>query len=155
MRRFLTCDTKKCTGCRICELVCSEEKEGLYNPKKSRIKVVKLGPLSVFALACRFCEEPRCFVSCPRGALQKSQNRGGVFVDGAKCSGCSWCMEACDFGSLAFHPNEKELIVCDLCEGNPKCVESCPVGALEIVTPNTLAQKARYAAVKSLSEGGS
>jgi Fe-S-cluster-containing hydrogenase component 2 len=152
MHRYLTCDKTKCTGCRICELVCSEEKEGLYNPLKSRIKVVKPDPITDIALACRFCEKPSCVRSCPRDALRKSQDNDVVLVDETKCSGCSWCLEACEFGALASPPDRKTVIVCDLCQGNPKCVSACPFGALQLATPNTLAQRARLAAVRSLIE---
>jgi Fe-S-cluster-containing hydrogenase component 2 len=26
---------------------------------------------------------------------------------------------------------EKEVLLCDVCEGNPKCVEMCPTGAIQ------------------------
>ena len=33
---------EKCTGCRICELICSMTRHGESNPKRSRIHVFKL-----------------------------------------------------------------------------------------------------------------
>lgn len=33
-------DADRCTGCRICELVCSMAKHGEYNPKKSLIRLM-------------------------------------------------------------------------------------------------------------------
>ena len=30
-----------CTGCKICELICSMAKHGEYNPKKSHIRILR------------------------------------------------------------------------------------------------------------------
>ena len=38
MLKALHIDAGKCTNCMQCELACSFEKEGMYNPAKSRIK---------------------------------------------------------------------------------------------------------------------
>jgi Fe-S-cluster-containing hydrogenase component 2 len=37
----------------------------------------------------------------------------------------------CPFGVISINPDKKEMIKCDLCEGNPQCVKWCPTGALE------------------------
>lgn len=155
MHRFIACDIEKCTGCRICELACSEVKEKLYNPRKSRIKLVTLESVINMALACRFCEEPTCVRCCPRDALSQSEENGVVLVDEMKCNGCSWCLEACEFGALTFHSDKRAIVVCDLCQGDPKCVKACPFDALELVTSDVLAQRARYAVTRSLFKRGS
>ena len=41
MTRVLAVDYEKCTGCRLCELVCSVRHEGVSNPARSRIRIVK------------------------------------------------------------------------------------------------------------------
>jgi len=155
LHKFITCDAEKCTGCRICELACSEVKENLYNPRKSRIRVVTLGLVINTALVCRFCEKPTCVRCCPRGALRQSEENGVVFVDEMKCDGCGWCLGACEFGALTFHVDKKTVIACDLCEGDLECIKACPFNALELVTSNILAQRARYAVTKSLFKGRS
>ena len=38
MQRSLYIDPAKCTGCLQCEMACSYENEGVFNPAKSRIK---------------------------------------------------------------------------------------------------------------------
>lgn len=35
MDKFLTVDADKCTGCRLCEQVCSVMHEGVSNPAKA------------------------------------------------------------------------------------------------------------------------
>ena len=39
MEKSLHIDPSKCTGCLQCEMACSFENEGVFNPAKSRIKV--------------------------------------------------------------------------------------------------------------------
>ncbi len=39
MQKSLLIDPVKCTSCLQCEMACSFEHEGAFNPAKSRIKV--------------------------------------------------------------------------------------------------------------------
>ncbi len=73
-------------------------------------------------------------------------------VDDDKCDGCSWCIEACDYGAITLHPEKKVVRICDLCEDleKPQCVAWCPEEALDLETTETLGQKARITAVKKL-----
>jgi carbon-monoxide dehydrogenase iron sulfur subunit len=41
MAKTLYIDYQKCTGCRLCELVCAVFHDGISNPSRSRIKVMK------------------------------------------------------------------------------------------------------------------
>ncbi|MBW1668075.1 MAG: 4Fe-4S binding protein [Deltaproteobacteria bacterium] len=41
MQKVLLIDEEKCTGCRLCEAVCSAGHEGASNPSRSRIHVIK------------------------------------------------------------------------------------------------------------------
>ena len=43
MTEVLRIDAKKCTGCRLCEIVCSTKKTGTVNPAESRIRIIRLG----------------------------------------------------------------------------------------------------------------
>ncbi len=149
-RKFVSSDPEKCVGCCVCEYACSFEKEKAFNPVKSRIRSVRLTPLINMALTCRLCEEAPCVAACPRDALSQSKETGVIIVDEDKCNGCGWCIEACDYGAIMIHPDKRVVFVCDLCNGNPKCVEWCPEEALDFVTADVLAQKARISAVKKL-----
>ena len=72
MEKVLIVDANKCTGCRVCELVCSLANHGAINPGKSYIRVMKNKEmdLNTVALAtkCTFCSE--CVEWCLPGALE-------------------------------------------------------------------------------------
>jgi len=72
MEEVLIVDGDKCTGCGICELICSIEKRGEYNPKKSYIKVMRNREMDFNIIAldikCDFCS--KCVEWCPTKALK-------------------------------------------------------------------------------------
>jgi Fe-S-cluster-containing dehydrogenase component len=98
------------------------------------------------------CEDPICVASCPRDALTKDEKTGIILVDEEKCNGCAWCIEACEFGAITLHPIKKKVLICDLCEGDPKCVQCCPTDALMFATSEEIAQKARKKLTKDLAD---
>lgn len=152
-RRFVSVDPDKCVGCQVCEYICSWTKEKAFNPLKSRIRVVRLNPLVNVSITCRLCEDPPCVAACPRDALTQSEENGTILVDEDKCNGCGWCIEACDYGAIMLHPDRKVVFVCDLCKDKPdgpQCVKWCPEEALDLVTADVLAQKARITATRKL-----
>jgi TPP-dependent indolepyruvate ferredoxin oxidoreductase alpha subunit len=128
--QFVNCDPKKCVGCDICEYICSLEKEKTFNPIKSRIRAVRLDSLSNMAMTCRTCKEAPCVAACPEDAIKQSSQDGTITVDEEKCNGCGWCLEACEYGAIALHPDRRKAIVCDTCNGDPECVQWCPESAL-------------------------
>lgn len=149
-QKFIAVDPEKCVGCGICEYVCSLEKEKAFNPMKSRIRTVRIHPVINMAMVCRMCEDPACAKACPRDALSKSEDDGVILMDEDKCNGCGWCVGACEFGAITIHPIKKVAITCDLCKGEPKCVDWCPEEALVFTTKEKFAKGAKIATVKKL-----
>jgi len=47
MKNVLIADAVICTGCKVCELVCSMAKFKEFNPEKSYIKIIRNAPLDV------------------------------------------------------------------------------------------------------------
>ena len=148
-RKFVAADPEKCVGCGICEVVCALEKEKLFDPHLSRIKILRSYQLINMAIACRFCEDAPCVVACPAGALTQSE-KGVILVNEKKCDMCGWCIKACPHGAIAIDLNKKVVVMCDLCDGEPKCVEWCPEEALDLVTKETLDRKIRIATVSKI-----
>ena len=137
VRQFVNCDPDRCVGCVVCEYACSWEKEKTFNPAKSRIRAVRLDPLSNATMSCRACEDAPCVAVCPEKALVQSVETGVVAVDEDKCNGCGWCIEACKYGAITLHLSKQKVIVCDLCGGEPECVKFCPEGALSLLGKTT------------------
>ena len=156
MRVFVSTDPDKCVGCGICEFACAFEKEGVFNPLKSRIRIVRIREIINLSLSCRLCEDPPCVAACPRDALTQSKETGIIIVDEEKCNGCGWCIEACDFGAITLHPDKRVVMVCDVCQDRrakglpPACIEWCPEEAIDLVTRESIAQRGRLAATKKL-----
>ena len=121
----------KCTGCRICELVCSAQHYGRFQPASSRIRVVKHDRESLdVPFLCIHCEAPVCVKVCPSGALSRDEERGVVSLDEEKCINCNLCVIKCPYHG-AFKDSDGKTIKCDLCGGEPQCVKFCPTQALE------------------------
>ena len=141
-RKFVSVDPSKCTGCGICEYACTLEKEeNTLNPIHSRIRVVRMMPLFNFALACRFCEDAKCVTACPESALSQCEQTGIIMVKEKRCKGCDWCVQACPHGGIAINSDTGISGTCDLCDGEPKCLESCPEEALELVCSDEESEK--------------
>ncbi|MEW6034822.1 MAG: 4Fe-4S dicluster domain-containing protein [Chloroflexota bacterium] len=151
-RKYIACDSESCTGCQVCEMACSAEKAQAFCPELSRIRVAHIEPAVAVSIACRFCEDTPCVKACPREALRMDEAANVIRVDRMRCTGCGWCIEACDFGAIAPDRSCKSVVICDLCEGRsqPRCVELCPKKALKVSTLNVQAQVARDRAARSM-----
>jgi carbon-monoxide dehydrogenase iron sulfur subunit len=136
-RKIFTINRESCTGCRICEMVCSLKWEGEgVNPTRSRIKIISCPEKGIFVpRVCRFCRSPSCVSSCPKGALSREAETGIIMVDEEKCVGCGLCVEACDFGGISLHPEKNSVMICDLCGGDPLCVRYCMNETLVFLRP--------------------
>jgi len=139
MAKILYIDPSKCTGCRTCELVCSIKNEGMVNPVLSRIRIIadKYQGLRV-PMVCQQCQEAVCVSVCPVGALKRDTELGTVRLDEDKCIGCKVCVLTCPFGGAAINPLSGEIFKCELCDGDPECVNFCEDKAITYVDPDVL-----------------
>jgi Fe-S-cluster-containing hydrogenase component 2 len=132
-QRFVNVDGKLCTGCAMCELVCSHHHEGCYSPRLSRIRLVRFEDRGVSVpTTCAYCERPACEQVCPTGAFTRDAATGAARVNEARCIGCKECVTVCPLGAIDLHPTHGIPMRCDLCDGDPACVEVCPTGALAL-----------------------
>ena len=149
-RKYIVSDPKKCTACGICELACSSNKTGSFNPLSSRIRTVFVEPSNTMTISCQLCEDPKCVKSCPRKALNKDPKTGVINVNEEECDGCCWCIQSCEFGAITFDLDKKKVAICDLCGSDPQCVKYCPKDALELNAPEQISQKLRKEAIKKI-----
>jgi len=155
MAKILFLDLEKCTGCRSCELACSMEHHGEYNPAKSRITVFDFPATASFIpVFCTQCEEAWCRNICPAGAITKEEVNGVniVKVSKEKCVGCKICMLACPFGDMSFVSERQKVQKCDLCHGDPACVDACIFDALLFKESEISALPQKRATAVKLSE---
>ena len=131
MKRLVV-DAEKCSGCRLCEMVCSFHHDGRFSPSLSRVTVVKDDRHGMdYPLFCRQCDPCPSVEACPTGALKKTGG-GIVALVEEDCIGCGACLDACTFDAIKMSMFSKPLI-CDLCGGSPVCAERCPTEALRFV----------------------
>ena len=134
MKNVLIPNPSNCTGCRVCELICSWTKEKKINPKKARVKVINNAKegLSI-PLFCLQCREPSCIPICPTQALTREENTGAIKVNENLCIGCKLCVLSCPAGSPRIDPETGAIMICDLCGGDPACVKFCRKKAIQWV----------------------
>ena len=130
MLKSLVIDPGKCTGCKQCEMACSYENEGSFNPSKSRIRVFDFHEEARFVpYTCTQCDEAWCQQVCPVNAITTDKMGVKVVNDGL-CVGCKVCTIACPFGTVNYNASSGKVIKCDLCQGSPACADACPTGAI-------------------------
>lgn len=120
-----------CTGCRLCELVCSLRHEKQFNPERSRIRILKVERSGLdVPITCLHCNPAYCIKVCPTGAMVRDEETGAVVIRSENCISCGLCISLCPVGAPAFEPEGRKVIKCDLCDGDPRCVKFCGTDAL-------------------------
>ncbi len=155
MEKVLMINHEKCTGCRLCELVCSVRHDGVSNPTRSRIKVMKWEMEGLYIpMSCQQCQDAPCMKGCPVGAIFRNDDENRVEIDYDVCIGCRTCVAVCPFGAMNFNAIDRKVIKCDLCDGDPQCARFCDVKALEFVdSADVSIMKKRDAALRLSTAG--
>ena len=153
MEKIIKVNSNQCTGCRICEQVCSVKHTGSSNPARSRIHVIKWEWEGFYLpMLCQQCETPACQAACPKEAISRDKELSRMVVNYDLCIGCKLCVAACPFGGMGIDLTEKKVVKCDLCEGEPYCVKFCDAKCLEFVAPDQIMLKKKREAAGKLSE---
>ena len=152
----------KCIGCNRCAVACKAENDVPDEPFYFRtwverytitrdgdvtVENVSVGPrketiqdarevVRTFFVPklCNHCANPPCVQVCPVKATFTTQD-GAVIVDGKRCIGCRYCIQACPYGARYLHPTTKTADKCTFCYHRvvkglqPACVEVCPTQA--------------------------
>ena len=113
---------KKCSGCHLCEIVCSLFHFGKVNTEKSAIRIYKddLETSMNRPVVCRQCKEMLCLKN---EQVDDAEERNKFVWNRFRSEKCPFDATPV-FNGKAFH--------CDLCGGNPQCVTVCTTGAIVI-----------------------
>jgi len=137
MQKSLYINADKCTGCLQCEMACSYENYGVFNPAKSRIKVFDFHQSGKkVPYTCTQCDEAWCLHACPVDAIRIDAASGAKTVSADICVGCKVCTIACPFGTVNYVQSTGKVQKCDLCYDNadgPACASACPTGAITYI----------------------
>lgn len=130
-------DLGRCIGCQACVAACKtgnelptgvqyihliEQTRGTFPNLQGGFKNHR----------CYHCADAACVSVCPTGALFKQE--GLTRLNRDKCSGCTYCVDACPFGVPVMFEDRSSK--CDACAevvaagGQPWCVKTCPSHAL-------------------------
>lgn len=124
---MISVDLSKCTGCRRCEIACVFFHTGKVGSHLSRIKVVHAYETGIDGpVVCVQCTEQYC-LPCPADALSIGSS-GEIVYNSSECVQCGTCETRCPIGAIELF--EGAVYVCDLCKGEPKCVNACTEGAI-------------------------
>ena len=115
-------DSQKCSGCHLCEMVCSLFHSGAIHIGKSAIRIQKddLDMSLNTPLLCRQCKEMKCL----DGEEGVSTQERKKFIWSHKRA------KRCPFDALTIL--SENAYHCDLCLGNPQCIKVCTPGALTL-----------------------
>lgn len=83
LKKEFIIDSNSCSGCKLCELICSLRKKGSFNPKKAYIKIVRNFKykvyIPVFTLSCDSCGgTPACAGICPTKSITYTDEETAV-----------------------------------------------------------------------------
>ena len=130
MRMFV--DSKKCTGCRMCLLVCSVVRFGEFSVYRANCNVEESEFVPESATFCMQCKNPKCKDACEFGAFEQTPLENVLTINREKCTKCNKCVESCPFHTIYVDGKDGYPSKCDLCKGSSKCVAQCPFQALEV-----------------------
>lgn len=145
-------DVKKCNGCYNCFLSCRDEYCGNEYPGYSaaqpisgqnwmQLREVERGvypkpKLDYIPIPCQHCADAPCIDAATGGAVYRRAD-GIVMIDPEKARGQQGIVNACPYRVITWNAELETPQKCTLCahrldEGEklPRCVESCPTGAL-------------------------
>ncbi|HJX12093.1 MAG: oxidoreductase [candidate division Zixibacteria bacterium RBG_16_53_22] len=149
-------DVEACEDCNNCFLSCKDEyidndfpPYSIAQPKHGQrwmnIERKERGQCPMVDVAflptpCMHCDNAPCIKKAKNGAVYKSNN-GIVIIDPDKARGQKDIVDACPYGAIWWNENKQVAQKCTMCvhllnDGwkKPRCVQSCPTGALRFVS---------------------
>ena len=125
----------------------------MFQPSKARLRISNFSRQGYsFPHICFHCKNADCMQACPQGAIVVNE-RDIVVIDAKRCDGCGDCVQACPYGMIEQYASGVAY-KCDLCGGNPACVDECHFGALVFKQPDKITRKLRAEQMKQRTSEG-
>ena len=132
----------RCIACHNCERACLFHKVEQRAGSTANIFVsVDMDSRRIFAGTCLQCESALCMTVCPVDALSRDPLTSAVVVDSSTCLACGMCIVACPYGYMNLDTSSRRATKCDLCGGDPRCVQMCMAGALHFEDIQSLQER--------------
>jgi Fe-S-cluster-containing dehydrogenase component len=151
----LIIDVEKCEDCNNCFLACKDEHVGnewpgytesqpLHGHRWINIMRRERGQFPLIDVAylpvpCMHCDNAPCIKAAKKHALHQRED-GIVLIDQDRARGQEHLVKACPYGAIWWNEEKNVPQKCTLCahlldDGwtEPRCVQACPTGALEII----------------------
>ena len=148
-------DVAKCQDCNNCFMACKDEYTGndwlpfsIAQPWRGQrwmnIMRKERGQYPLVDVAyrptpCMHCDDAPCIKAAKDGAVSKRED-GIVIIDPEKAKGQKNLVDSCPYGAIWWNAEKDVSQKCTFCvhlleDGwdKPRCVQSCPAGALEVV----------------------
>lgn len=152
MKAFII-DIRICNGCYNCQVACKDEHVGndwspIAKPQPDtgqfwmRVEDIVRGQVPKVKVAymhymCQHCAEAPCEKACMSKAIYHRPD-GAVIIDPTKCTGQKLCIDACPYDVIYYNTDMQIAQKCTWCAHlldkgwkEPRCVDSCPTGALK------------------------
>ena len=151
-RYAIAIDVNKCVGCYNCFLTCRDEFAGNDYPGYSapqpmsggnwiKVKEIERGSypyvkVDHITMTCSHCEDAACVRLDQSGAVYRRPD-GIVMIDPVKAKGNKGIVNTCPYRRIEWNEELSLPQKCTMCahlldagDPEPRCVESCPSGAL-------------------------
>jgi Fe-S-cluster-containing dehydrogenase component len=151
-------DIDRCIACLSCERICTIQQAKKNRSYATNIFVkVDLEHRRILTATCVQCDSAACMAACPAQALQRDPLSQAIVVDRESCIGCGTCVSACPYGSVYLDEIRRVAAKCDLCDGDPQCVQACMsqalhFGELKDLLDTKRHQENRHLAVRALPQ---
>ena len=154
-QRYMVIDVGLCHDCNNCFIACKDEfvmndwmphskAQPRHGPRWMNIERKERGQFpridcAFLPMPCQHCEDASCAKAFP-GCVEK-RGDGIVLINPVKSKGEKGMVDSCPYGAIYWNENEDIPQKCTMCAhlldngwDMPRCVHSCPTGAMAFYT---------------------